>query len=295
MPPFRQLILIATMISVSLAYAQSEVAEHTIGVRAAALTIQQIIAVPPLPSLDADSKWHITVQGAYVTGTMERMYASPGFSQGFSGKPTGQALGLGYTSSSRGKFSSFALAVLAKIKADVGSSGEGSVVSFHWKVKDSDITSGVVGYGGNYVLLGSVKSRAALGVFGGGYYFGNKTRYTFSFEDTNVSTLVHADPITSDSANYGPMAGVQIKLRSGPLSITPYTYKYWDLTNHCLDYTYDGRPFKCIAKMDNTFWATGIMAGVYGLRLGLMLTLDSRIDSSDTKLKVWQLGYTFDF
>ena len=267
----------------------------TLGVRFSGLVIQEVLSAPPLPSLDADNKRHVSVQAIYGSGEVGRSVSGTqgGASQftDYVGKPRAYAVGSGYTSRSRGLYSYFAFGVHTRATTDVAAEKESS---FSQSITDSTASASALGLGMNYVLIGSIQSAWAVGVFGGAIASLTQTGATFG-SPSGSTEPTRTFKVTSSTLTYGPMIGLQTKLRMGALSITPYGLYFADATDKCLNYEASGQKFDCVFSMDSSFAAAGLNVGLYKFRLVVYSKVWSNIEARDTKLSVYQIGYTFDF
>ena len=247
--------------------------------------------------MDRDTQSHLSVQVSSGSGQIGGFYDEEN-GYGYSGAPNGYGFGMGFTSSSMGSLSYFIFGTYANAKADIEMTKTADAVdpmNAMWRIHDSAISTAGLGLGFNVVLLGSLESPVALGVFAGGLGFLIDTKYSFSQVSNGISDSVE---IESKAKNYGPMAGAQIKLRFGRwLSLIPYGMYFYDSTNHCVAFNESvvAAPSECSVRMNTSFGAAGLAVSVLNFRVTVYTKTFTELANNDTSLTLYRASYTFDF
>lgn len=271
--------------------------QESAGIRFAAQFAQDVMAAPPLPSLDQDEDSHFSLQGTWGSGQIAGFYDEAN-GYGYAGSPAGYGLGMGYTSSSMGAVSYFIFGMYAQAKADIDLTKTpiaNDAMNLMWSIHDSEISTGGLGAGLNFVLLGSHESPLALGAFAGGMGFLIDTKYKFSQTSNGISDSVD---IASKAKNYGPLGGVQMKLRFGRwLSLIPYGMYFYDSTDHCVAFSESlvAAPGDCAARLNTSFYAAGLAISIMNFRFTAYTKTFTELANDDTKLTLYRASYTFDF
>lgn len=249
------------------------------------IVVQEMFASPPLPSLHADKEHHLSLQVAHIKAKAEGRALEDGADIGsYSSSTKGHGFALGFTSPSIGHFSYFMFGNYSSIEGDyVANMTDKSKLSLNGINSKSFAGGG----GLNYIFLGSEKTPLALSLFGGGLYFTLKSKYTSVIETSSKTTSTEQEII---NRNFGPFIGMQFKIRMGWLGITPYSYLYSDLTNHCAKFNGN-----CEAYLDNSFAVVGVKVSIAKFSISAYTNIFRKLPDDDTDTTMLQLGYTIDF
>jgi len=270
----------------------------SLGLRVGALIAQGRLASPPLPTLGKDDRHHLNPQVGYLTGNILGNFSGGPVTQetaGYWGSPHGVSLGLTYTSPSNGSFSWFAYGIhsqaTANFQVNISGNSDADV-----EIRNSNATTSAGGLGVNFILLGNSTSFFAMGLFSGAFYSSTKTRYNFVYLTEIIPGSLNNIPISSNSVEYGPQAGLQAKFRFGTVtSLTTFAMYAADLSDRCMKFTLLDTPYSCFDEIDSSFTSIGASIGLWNFGLSIYSKIWSKIRGADIQLKRFQATYSFKF
>ncbi len=180
---------------------------------------QSLLAAPPLPSLETNEKFVISVQGGYVSGHAEGDDYSTRQSA-YRGNFYGESFGLGLTSSSYKNLSYFGMLVGNTLGGELsGTSTDGKQISW-WRNMSTQGVDAMAG--AQYRIYGERRSPFVLGIFAGPVWISLKSSFQPEYVNPSSGAVTLGDKYHADPTMYGVMAGVQGKIRLNSFLFSPY-------------------------------------------------------------------------
>ncbi len=199
--PLSALSLLALVFAPAL---QSQAAlDPLVGTKVSLVATQAMLASPFLPSLSSTGT-DINFSGSYILTKMEGGDSA----SSYNGRFSGYALGLGYSSGTKGYLGTFAIVNASSMDGEVHM-GDGSGAAAG-KLEGFKMMGYAAMGGGSLRIFGSKNSKFALGVFAGPglMYFDS------SFKVTTNS-------YSSNPLIYGGFGGAQVKIILGDFMFNP--------------------------------------------------------------------------
>jgi hypothetical protein len=227
----------------------------------------QVLSSPALPSLDNDAVFSISPLAGTVKveGVDESDSLPDGSTLSLQNRGTvnGQVAGLTLNYSGKGDLGFFAITAWSKVQGDMASYNQ--TFSVNTDVRNISAETYVGAIGLTYRLVGSAKSKFALGIFGGPAFIKSKT----------TSDIYHSAGVTSVTVNpdiSGYYLGLQFTIRIGEFHINPYVNMLGNPNSQCLVPSYSGADYptaqwnKC-ANGEHGLTTFAVLAGS-GINIG---------------------------
>lgn len=167
-------------IIISFIYMNQVRADFNSGIDAAALTIQYMMADPPLPHNDSEmGKMRASIKPGYITGDTEANYDyGGGNTANQAGSVNGFSIGGVGSYTWSAKWSSYAWLVGTRISGDFDTKQNGEATA-SIRTRDVDVTFFNLSFGMNYQIRQKSSDTAGISVFFGPYfpYFNTSQRY----------------------------------------------------------------------------------------------------------------------
>lgn len=307
MPRFISMFTFTALLFVQPAKAAEGEAMLSSASRFSTVVMQILLSSPPLPSPSFNSKKRLSIQGGYASGKIDGQYTIPKsewnaqpFDSYYKGEPKALAIGLGYTSASRGRFSYFLYGLYMWGQSDVLQTYD-STPNTWWGIKDNKIVGYVAGAAANYLVLGKLNSPMNLSMFIGAQGISSKFDggYGLATSSEEISAMPD-DKMGAKSTSYGPVAGMQFKIRFGSnFAIIPYGLYYYDASSRCYEmyYEYMGQRAndKCMYKITSSYAAAGVNLVYRRLSFTAYSNVWNNVVQYDSKVNAYQLSYSFEF
>ena len=259
---------------------------------------QDMLAAPPLPSLESSGRPEVMVQASAVGARNSgEVYGSTGIHvYDYIGAFNGSSYGLGFSTPSYGRFGFFLLALSNQV--------DGSMDTYQANRKyiitiENITTRGYAGAAGvSYRLIGEAKSPFAVGIFLGPGYM------KFENEYEGCQTGVGCQKYSTKPEFYGAYGGLQMKYRWNKAQVIPYVLHFRDTSDSCKKYTtkviYSNSYCDADSSrlyymtMNGSFTGYGLILGYGNFKLNVYSKATRDEDTSAVKTSSYTLSYGFE-
>lgn len=292
-------LIVLKLLSSPVAHAE---VSPTIGAQISVAAAQELLASPPLPSLENGGSKSIAPQAGYMVantsghedGETIGSVTIPGYD--YKGKIEGGSAGVGFTSPPNGRIGWFGLMIGSYMKGDITINDDTAGTA---RLKDitSKVLAGAAGI--SVRVLGESKSMFAVGLFAGPAFM--KVESSFTVVNTGINDRYKLNPLM-----YGPYGGLQAKLRLGNFLINPYVLYFDDLKRKCkkFDEMPNNQNLQCESEtnaekrgggtdLDATFTAYGVFLGYKRLRLNVYSNALRAKEFDEIDMTTYSLSYAF--
>lgn len=268
--------------------------DATLAARASVGAMQELLASPPLPGLEAGSGGvAITPQVGTATIKTEgsKYFAATTFppasayTQDHVGKISGLSAALGITGASRGRLGWFGFVVGSDLKGSLHASNAGSP-TFSLESIRARALAGVAGL--NYRFWGESKSPFAMGAFLGPAYMNVKSDFTLVQHDIAAPD----QKLSMNPAIPAAYSGLQFKVRLRQFLINPYVLYMKELSSKCKLVEAAGGGSPCV-DLDTSFLGYGLYLGYGGFRVRVYSAVRPAGEQDDLELSSYSVSYTF--
>lgn len=253
---------------------------------------QKLASSPPLPSPEQDKKRKVTVLAAYTSSTIESSVFK------YEADPEGYGVGVGYTSASVGNHSFFIYGVYSHAGGDYKEYPDSAALNDDvFGLADLSINSSILAVAWNYVFLGGLNSKVNMSFFVGP----QMTMFEMSGDGDTIYSSNPATPVKDNHEvikydSYGPLVGLQTKMRLGKFVLIPYVLYYYDASDRC--YSFSDNNLSGYQECDiinNSYSAFGFTAGWGNLKLNVYTKTNTHLSTDIDSINVYTLSYTFEF
>lgn len=268
--------------------------DATIAARASVGVAQELLASPPLPSLESGGGITFAPQiGTSKVTTEDTKYfeattapSAPAYMQYHTGELKGNSAALSLSGPPHGQLGWFAFAVGSQLSGDVHAY-QGSSPTFSLIHIKTTVIGGAAGI--SYRFIGESNSPFAMGFFFGPAFMNVRS----SFD------LVQHDVVTADqkysmnptlSAAY---SGLQLKMRFKKFLINPYFLYMKELNQKCKEINLENGTSPCV-ELDTSFTGYGMYLGYGAFRARVYSAVTPSPTMSDLKFSGFSISYAFD-
>ncbi len=284
---------------IALSFSKAFATSPTFGAEMSIAISQQLLAAPPLPSLE-DPKHMISPQFGFVNASAEGEFPTDTGGQfRFDGATKGNTAGLSVTFPASNQLAYYLFAVGTQVTGEVTCFQDGVQSYAIQNIKSQSLA---VAAGASYRALGTATSAAALGLFAGPYYL--TTHSTSDFVPSAEIGGGATEGFTFNPTFAGALFGTQVSFRMGSLTINPYALAALDFGDECKDISSDNPNSSWISAMTcngsagkviahSSFVGYGLFAGYRSFRVNVY----SKADAVNPLIKVTSysasLGYSW--